>query len=118
MASGPSGVVGSEQDQGTTLPLTGVGLTLLHQAPQQYGIFDDIRIWVTNLDTVDRTLTIFWGSDADPGAKIPMTIPPGVGPVNIIPGWPLERGLTVKGQASAANVLNVITLVNRISPYT
>ena len=112
-------VVGTSTSNGFGLPLSTGALTLLHQADQQAGTFDLITIWVTNTDpSTTYSCSIFWGADTDPDCKFPMTIPPGVGPCCIVPGWPLERGYTVKAQASVAGKLNVITLVSPISSYT
>ena len=114
----PAHIVGTESPQGIMVHLADTSLTLLHQATAQAGVFDLVSIWAVNVHaTDDETLSIFWAGDTDPACKIPVKCVAGSGPVAVVPGWPIERGLTIKAKAAVGAVLNIITIVNPISSY-
>jgi hypothetical protein len=114
----PAHVVGSASSQGSMIHLSDTSLTLLHQASQQTGVFDRIEVYATNVHATDTEhIDIFWGADTAPNCKIPVDVIANTGPVTIVPGWPLERGLTVKAQATVGATFNITTIVTPISSY-
>lgn len=107
-------VSGSASPQGLLTTLTTTDATLLHQAPAEASRFDRIRIYAVNTDSVDRSVSVWWGGSIAPAAQIPMTIPSGAGAVLMIEDWPIERGLPIYAQAVTANTINIATLVTPI----
>lgn len=92
--------------------------TTVHTATATSGAFDEIYIWLSNLDTVDRMVTIQWGGVTDPDDLISKTVTVSAksGPTPYVPGLLLNGGLLVKIFADAANVITASGYVNRISP--
>lgn len=114
----PAHVVGTESPRGIMVHLADTSVTLLHQATAQSGVFDLVSIWAVNVHaTDDELLSIFWAGDTDPNCKIPVKCVSNAGAVEIVPGWPIERGLTIKAKAAVGAVLNIITIVTPISTY-
>lgn len=89
--------------------------TTIHTAVTGTTDFDEIYIWATNQDTVDRSLTIEWGGVTSPDDLITMTVPAKQGYVIVIPGVILQNGLLVRAFASVANVILINGFVNRIT---
>lgn len=89
----------------------------IHAAQSGTALLDEIWLWVTNRDTVDRTITIEWGSATDPGGLLckAVVIPANSGPMCIAPGLVLQNSLVVKAFASVTNVLGVHGYVIRQS---
>lgn len=114
----PSHVVGTASPKGTMVHLSGTSLTLLHQAATQPGVFDRLSIWATNLHSTDsKHVDIFWAADTDPDCKIPVDLAANAGPIRIATEWPLERGLTVKAQATTGATVNMTTVVEPVSSF-
>jgi hypothetical protein len=81
--------------------------TTVHTAASGTTGFDALNLFVTNTDTVDRTLTLGWGGTTDPDDLVMKTvsIPALSGPIPVVQGLRLNNGLAVRAAASAANVL-------------
>jgi len=87
--------------------------TLIHTA--HASAKDELYLYATNFDTVDRLLTIEWGGVTSPDNLIAMMIPSKDGPHLIIPGWNISGGLIVRAFAAAANVVGIGGYCNRIA---
>ncbi len=88
--------------------------TTVHTAPAS-GL-DEVYLWLTNTDTVARTVTVQFGGTGDPDDAICKTVslPANSPPIPLIMGLPLQNSLVVKVFASAANVVLASGYVNRI----
>lgn len=87
--------------------------TLIHTA--HASAKDEIVLFATNTDSVDRVLTIEFGGVASPDNLIKITVPT-QDTVQVICGVPLSNSLLMRAWVSAAaNVINVFGYVNRIS---
>lgn len=75
---------------------------------------DEIWLFATNTDTVDRVLTIEFGGTTSPDDLIKITVP-AQDEVTVISGVPLSGGLLMKAFCPTASVINVFGHVNRIS---
>lgn len=103
---------GSTDGKPVKIAQTATAGTLFHTADASAK--DEIWMWVTNTDTVDRKVTVEFGGATAPDWNIVMTIPTGDVAL-VIPGVPLTNSTTCKAFAAAANVLNMFGYINRIS---
>ncbi len=92
--------------------------TTIHTA--QAGIvqdtFDEIWLWVQNMDSVTRVITIEFGGTNAPDDNISIGVANTSGLLLLVPGLILQNSSVVRAFASAANVLIVFGFVNKISP--
>ena len=90
--------------------------TLIHTAVTGVvaGTWDEIWIYATNQDSVDRTVNIELGGTVT-GDQITMTIPSKQGRMLLIDGAVLQNGVVVRAFASAASVINISGYVNAIT---
>lgn len=79
------------------------------------GTFDEVWLYATNNDTVDRTLTIEYGGATSPDCLMTITLPSKCGWVPIVKGHILQNGLAITAFASVANVVCIEGFVNRIT---
>lgn len=110
----------STDGMGIKIAATATAGTAIHTAtnsstPGSGGTWDEIWLWAFNSDTVNRTLTIEFGDATAPDHNIIQVIPPSAGLVLVVPGLILQNSATVKGFASAANVVTVSGFINRIT---
>lgn len=93
--------------------------TTIHTATSSTaaGVWDAIYLWVTNTDTVARTVTISWGDTTDPDGLIvkSYSLPASSGAILLISGEILQNSLVVKAAADAANVVLISGYVNKIT---
>lgn len=87
--------------------------TLIHTAHATS--IDEIWLYAFNSDTVDRLLTIEYGSGTAPDDNIVVNIPTKSGLVLVVPGLTLTNSLVVRAFAAAANVVTINGFVNRIT---
>lgn len=108
---------GSTSGQPIKVAATATPGTLIHTAVAGAVSFDEIYLWVTNTDTVTRTVTIQWGGVTDPDNLIAKTVSLGASspPFPIITGINLNGGLIVRAFASSANVLLISGYCNQIA---
>lgn len=108
---------GSTDGKAVKIAATATPGTLIHTAVvgTTSGTYDEIWLYAYNSDSVARTLTIEFGGATAPDQNIVVTLPPLNGLQLIVPGLILQNGLTVKGFASAANVVTVSGFVNSIT---
>jgi hypothetical protein len=104
---------GSTNGQPILVAATADPGTLIHTAVAGTSSLDEVWLWAHNTDTVDRTVTIEFGGNVTKNL-ITLNVPHQAGAALVIPGWPLQNGLTVKAYASAANVVAVEGFVNSI----
>lgn len=92
--------------------------TTIHTAIASSTTIDEIYAWVTNTDSVDRTITIQFGGTTDPDNSLckAVIVPANSPPIPIISGLCLNNSLVVKAFASVANVLLLTGYTNRIVP--
>lgn len=83
-------------------------------AGQTAGTYDEVWLWAQNNHTANVVLTIEFGS-ADAEDNIIVTIPFKSGLVPVVPGLPLQNGMTVKAFAATANVISILGFVNTIT---
>lgn len=78
---------------------------------------DEVYLWITNLDSTDRTITIEWGGTTDPDHLVAkgLTIPANSALITVVTGPSLTNSKVVKVFASAANVITVVGHVNRVA---
>ena len=108
---------GSTSGRPILVVATATAGTLIHTAVSGATSFDEIYLWVTNTDTVTRSLTIEWGGVTDPNDLIAKTVSltANSAPYPIITGVNLNGGLVVRAFGSAASILLISGYVNRIS---
>lgn len=108
---------GSTSGAPVKIAATATAGTLVHTAVAGAAAWDEVYIWLTNTDTVARTVTVEWGGATDPDNLVckAMTLPPSSGPIPVITGLVLNGGLTVRIFASAANVILATGYVNNIA---
>lgn len=75
--------------------------------------FDEIWLFLTNTDTVDRTVTVEFGGATAPDWNVKFIVPAGE-TIAAITGIPLTNSTTCKAFASVANVVNMLGFINRI----
>lgn len=88
--------------------------TTIHTAVAGTASKDEVWIYASNTDTVDRKLTIQFGGTTDPDNDLKVIVPFGDS-VIAVPGIPINNGLVVKAYADAANVVTVWGYVNQIT---
>lgn len=88
--------------------------TTIHTAiaGETEGTYDEVWLWVYNSHTSDVVVSLEWGSSSLPRTR---TIPFKSGLVPLIPGLPLQNGVTVKAFASIANVIVIDGFINSIT---
>lgn len=102
----------STNGRGIKVAATATAGTAVHTAHAT--ALDEVTLYATNTDSVDRVLTIEWGGVTSPDDLIKMTIPAGE-TVLVVPGLIVTGSVAVAAFAAAANVINVFGYVNRIS---
>lgn len=87
----------------------------IHTAGGASPAFDEIYVYVTNVDSAQRTLTLAYGGVTDPDNLMTktMNIPANSGPTPIITGLCTRNGLILKAAADVANKLLITGFVNR-----
>jgi len=95
---------------GTTIHTTGISATVI----------DEVWLYATNTDTVTRQLTLEFGGTTNPDDRIVVGIPAQGGLTILVTGLLLlgdgAAGRVIRAFASAANIINIIGFVNRITP--
>lgn len=86
--------------------------TLFHTADA--AALDEITMYLSNTDTVDRAVTVEFGGPTSPDFHMVFIAPAGE-TILAIPGIPLTNSLTCKVFAAAANVVTMFGYVNRIT---
>ena len=108
---------GSTDGRGIKVAATGTPGTTIHTVAAVTGDdnYDEIYLWAVNSDTVDRKLTIEWGSTTSPDDLIEVTnIPAESGLVLVVPGLILQNSLIVRAFCGTANVVMIHGYFNKI----
>ncbi len=101
---------GSTDGKPVKIAATATAGTLFHTAHAT--ALDEINMYLSNTDTVDRNVTVEFGGATAPDWNVVFKVPAGQ-TILAIPGVRLTNSLTVKAFASAANVVNMLGNVNR-----
>ena len=75
---------------------------------------DEIYMYLSNTDTVDRSVTVEFGGVTDPDDHLVFIVPAGE-TILAIAGIPVTGSVSVAAFADAANVVTMSGYVNRIS---
>ena len=103
---------GSTNGRGIKIAATATAGTQLHLA--HASAKDEVFLWVTNTDAVERKVTVELGGVTAPDDNLIMNIPAGE-TLLVVPGLVLSGAVNAKAFGSAANVLVAFGFVNRIS---
>lgn len=106
---------GSTDGKPIKIAATATAGTTVHTAHAT--ALDELWIWLTNTDTVDRTVTVEFGGVTNPDCLIlkTVTIPALSPPIPVVTGQLLTNSLVVGIFASSANVVLASGYVNRIA---
>jgi hypothetical protein len=109
---------GSTNGRPIKVAATATAGTTIHTTSSTAGVLDELWIYATNTSVNDEVLTIELGGVSDPDDLIVVGVPGSSDPalVLVVPGVPLTGGVVIAGFASAADVINVVGYVNRITP--
>lgn len=103
---------GSTNGRGVKVAASSSPGTLLHTGHATAK--DEVWLFATNTDTVDRDITIQFGGTTSPDDHVKHTIPAGQ-QILVCSGLLISNSLVVRAFGSAANVIAVHGFVNRIS---
>lgn len=106
----PSGGTGNGRP--IKIAATATAGTLFHTAHATAK--DEIYMYLTNTDTVDREVTVEFGGVTAPDDHLKFTVPT-KDTILAIPGIPLTNLVVRAFCAAAANVVNMAGYINRIS---
>jgi hypothetical protein len=107
----------SGSTDGMPIPVAATAIgsgTLIHTALDGVTGKDEVFLWVANIDTVARQLTLGWGGTSDAALKYKaVSIPPKTR-VPIIRGALIRNALLIKAACDTTLVLNIDGYVHRI----
>lgn len=109
-------LTGSTNGRGIVVVAVGTLGTLIHTSVSSAldGTYHEVYLYAQNNDTVDRTLTVEWGSAAT-GDNIIINVPTKAGLIIVAPGLLLANSLVITAFASAASVITIHGFVNAIT---
>lgn len=102
---------GSTDGKPVKIAATATAGTLFHTAHAT--AFDEVNMYLTNTDSVDRNVTVEFGGATAPDWNVKFKVPTGE-TILAIPGVRLTNSTTVKAFCDAANVVNMLGNINRI----
>lgn len=103
---------GSTNGRAVKIAATATAGTLFHTA--HASALDEVTMYLTNTDTVDREVTVEFGGVTSPDDLLKFTVP-AKETILAVPGVPVTGSVVVRAFAAAANVINMFGYVNRIS---
>ena len=113
------GLSGSSQGTPIQIVATATPGTTLHTTGTSATVIDEVWIYATNNDTVQRNIIIEYGGSGT-ASEISVGVPSKSGLTIVLPGTIFTgtgvAGNTIRGYASATNVINVIGYINRMTP--
>jgi hypothetical protein len=114
MATTKQVLTGSTDGKGIKITTTATAGNTIHTADA--AAKDEIFAFASNLDTVDRTVTVEWGGATDPDDLLvkALVVPP-KSMVALVPGLILTNSKVMKVFADAANKIIISGFVNRIT---
>ena len=104
---------GSTDGRPIKVAATATAGTTIHTAHASN--LDEVWLWAANTDTVTRKLTVEFGGTTAPDDLIEVSVAGESGLLLVVPGLVLTGSATIRAFAAAANVVNVVGYVNRIS---
>ena len=109
----------SGSTNGLAVKVTGTataGAVTVHTAIAGNTSRDEVWLYAQNNDAdgETRTLTVEFGGASSPDNLIVVPVPCRVGPVLVVPGFPLRNGLSVKAFADEADDVQLYGWVNRV----
>lgn len=108
-------LTGSTDGAPIKLTTTGSPGNLLHTAVSGAGSLDEIWLWGVVTSASTRVVTVQFGGVGSPDNNLPILIQPTLGLFCLIPGLILQNGLVCRAYADAANEVNIVGYVNRIT---
>lgn len=106
---------GSTSGRPILITATGSTGTAIHTAVAGASDFDEMWLYAGNTsEGVDNKLTVEFGGTTDPDDIIEVNITGSSGLSLIVPGVPVNGGVTVRAYAATGSQLNVIGWVNAI----
>ena len=114
----PVHLSGSTDGNPINVTATSIGTpTTIHTAVTGTASFDEVTLFVSNLDSSVRTLTLALGGVADPGNLLckAVPIPANSAPIPIIVGLRMNNGDVLAAAADTTALLNITGVVNRMS---
>lgn len=102
---------GSTDGKPVKIAATATAGTTFHTAHAT--ALDEINMYLTNTDSVDRNVTVEFGGATAPDWNVKFKVPAGE-TILAVPGVPLTNSTTCKAFADAANVVNMLGYINRI----
>lgn len=103
---------GSTNGRPIKVDQTATAGTLLHTATSAK---DELWLWAVNTDTSSHKLTLELGGTTAPDDLIEVSIDAEGGLVLVCPGLIVTGSVVVRAFAAAANVVNIVGYVNRIT---
>ena len=103
---------GSTNGRPVKIAATATAGTLFHTAHAT--ALDEVSMYLTNTDTVDRLVTVEFGGVTAPDDHLKFTVPVGE-TILAVPGICVSGSVVVRAFAAAANVINMAGYINRIS---
>ena len=88
--------------------------TLLHTAVAGTSSIDKVFVYLNNTSGAAVKATIEFGGATSPDDLIEVEVASEAGHVLVVPGLPIQNGLTVRCFAASANVINATGIVHRV----
>lgn len=108
----------SASSNGSPIPVvqTATPGTLIHTGVAGTIGIDEVYLRASNVTAAGATITVEWGSVADPGGHTIKNyqIPPYSPQIPIINGDPINNGQVVRAFSDTASAINIMGFVNRI----
>lgn len=106
---------GSTNGKGILIAATSTPGTAIHTAVSGTSGIDMVYLFVTNTAAAAHTITLEWGGTGTANnISSSVSIPANTGPTILVPGIPLQNGLSIAAFADLTNVLVITGFVNRI----
>ena len=113
-----SKVLLSDSTNGKNISVTGTstGASVdIHAAVAGTSAIDEVWVYACNTSAADVVLTVEYGGTTDQDDYIETTLTADGGMTLVVPGLPLQNGLTIKAWAGSGNVVNINGYVNRFT---
>jgi hypothetical protein len=113
----PADLTGSPSGLPIPVAATATPGTLIHTAVDGLSARDNLYLWAANVTNAPATLTVEWGSAANPGGHLvhQFSLPANCPPIVIASGQRVNNGLVIAAYSSVANAINITGEVDRIS---
>lgn len=105
---------GSTNGRPIALAATATPGTLLHTATSTAGQVDEVYVWLANIDTETRQVTLEVGGTGTSDQWI-VSIDAKAGGALVLPGIRFNGGVAIRAFADSANKVNATVIVNRIT---